>query len=318
MTRITFLGNFRESYCSESHHAKSLEALGHTVIRLQETRTSGHQVWKQASNSDLFIWVHTHGWKTPGLSMKKVLADLRRKGIKSLTYHLDLWFGLQRQEDMKHDDVWDIEHFFTVDKLMADWFNAQKAEGKGNTTGHYIQAGVLAEECYMAHTYGTDEKEIIFVGSKNYHREWNYRPALISWLQNEYKERFELWGGDGLGVVRGKALNELYAKTKIVVGDTLCINYDYPFYYSDRIFETIGRGGFIIHPYIRGIEEIFEDKKHCVFYRFGDFAQLRSLIDYYLDESNSEERESIRLAGHKHVKENHNYKVRWAKILSEI
>ena len=36
MTQIVFLGNFNVDYSSESHHAKTLEKLGHTVIRLQE------------------------------------------------------------------------------------------------------------------------------------------------------------------------------------------------------------------------------------------------------------------------------------------
>jgi len=157
---------------------------------------------------------------------------------------------------------------------------------------------------------------VIFVGSKNYHSEWSYRPNLINWLQTTYNERFRLFGGDGLGVKRGADLNDLYAKTKVVVGDTLCINYDYPHYWSDRIYETIGRGGFIIHPYIKGIEEHFENGKHCVFYQYGDFVHLKSLIDYYLE--NDEEREKIRLAGHEHVKNNHTYKHRWQQILASL
>lgn len=312
--RIAFLGNFRESYCSETHHANSLESLGHEVIRLQETRVSGHQVWKAAKTSHVFVWVHTHGWKTPGYPMRNVLRQLKDIGVKTLTYHLDLWFGLQRQKDMQTDDVWNIEHFFTVDKLMADWFNEQKAQGKGVTTGHYIQAGVYDKECVYNPTL--PENDVIFVGSKNYHHEWSYRPRLISWLQDTYKERFNLWGGDGKGVVRGKALNDLYAKTRVVIGDTLCLNFDYPYYWSDRVYETLGRGGFIIHPYIKGMESHFTDSEHLVFYKYGDMAGLKEKIDYFLE--NDEARERIRIAGHEHVKNNHTYKHRWQQILSEI
>ena len=45
-------------------------------------------------------------------------------------------------------------------------------------------------------------------------------------------------GGDGLGVVRGEKLNQLYADSKIVIGDSLSLNFDYPGYWSDRIYET--------------------------------------------------------------------------------
>lgn len=158
--------------------------------------------------------------------------------------------------------------------------------------------------------------DVIFVGAKNYHAEHSYRPNLINWLQTTFPQQFYLFGGDGLGVVRGDRLNKLYASTKVVVGDTLCLNFDYPYYWSDRIYETIGRGGFIIHPYIKGIEEHFENGRHCVFYQYGDFEHLKSLIEYYIE--HDEEREKIRIAGHEHVKANHTYKHRWQQILSEI
>lgn len=317
--RIAFLGNFQVDYCSEVHHAKSLEALGHTVFRLQEGKKDGSQILSVAKTCDVFVWVHTHGWKTPGLKMSMVLQQLRIRGIPTLSYHLDLWMGLKRQADIKHDDVWQVQHWFTVDKLMADYLN-QNTKVKG----HYIPAGVFGDECYVGipeMVHGDKwqvpkENEIIFVGAKNYHHEWQYRPQLIEWLQSNYKDKFKLYGGDGLGVVRGHALNELYTKTKIVIGDTLCINYNYPYYYSDRLFETLGRGGFLIFPYIKGIEDLFEDKKHLVLYEFGNFGQLRELINYYLE--HDEERENIRLAGHELVKSRDTYRHRWEKILSEL
>ena len=37
MAKIVFLGNFRVDYSSETHHANTLESMGHKVIRLQES-----------------------------------------------------------------------------------------------------------------------------------------------------------------------------------------------------------------------------------------------------------------------------------------
>jgi spore maturation protein CgeB len=116
--------------------------------------------------------------------------------------------------------------------------------------------------------------------------------------------------------VRGLKLNKLYWSTKIVVGDTLCIDFKYPDYWSDRVYETLGRGGFLIHPYVSGMEREFEDKKHLVFYEYGNFKQLKELIDYYLE--HDEEREAIRKAGHELVKEKYTYKNRWEYILKEL
>lgn len=313
--KITFLGNFGVDYSSETHHKKSLESLGHEVVALQETQASSEMVLDESMKSDMFVWVHTHGWKTPGsLSMENVLMYLKRAGVPTVTYHLDLWLGLQRQEDLNNDPVYHhIQHFFTVDKQMAEWFNKNT-----DVKGHYLQAGVFKDECYYERGIpgAQYENDVIFVGSKGYHPEWKYRPQLVEWLKLTYKNRFKHYGGDGLGVVRGDKLNGLYADTKVAVGDSLCINFEYPYYWSDRVYETIGRGGFIIHPYIKGMEDHFEDKKHLVFYEFGNFTQLKELIDYYLE--HDEEREAIRKAGHEHVKRNHTYANRWASIIKEV
>jgi glycosyltransferase involved in cell wall biosynthesis len=311
MARIVFLGNFRVDFTTETHHANTLESMGHTVERLQETEVRSELILEKARNSDLFIWVHTHGWNTRGrITMDVVLRNLRASKIPTMTYHLDLWFGLSRQKDLGRDPVYKhIQHFFTVDSRMADWFNTHT-----NVEGHYLPAAVYDKEAYYEPAELTNE--VIFVGSKTYHPEWQYRPKLINWLESTYKDRFKLYGREGLGVVRGDALNKVYASTKIVVGDTLCPNFNYPSYWSDRVYETIGRGGFIIHPYIEGMEKEFTDKENIVFYEYNNFEQLQDLIEYYL--KNDKEREAIRLAGHKLVKEKYTYKNRWESILKDL
>ena len=311
MAKIVFLGNFRVDYTSETHHANTLESLGHKVIRLQESEAKSEEILKYSIESDLLVWVHTHGWKTPGrFEMDRVLKTLADYGIPTMTYHLDLWFGLQRQKDLNRFPVYkEIGHFFTVDSQMADWFN-----NNTKVKGHYLPAGVFDQECY--YTPQKFKHDVIFVGSKKYHEEWQYRPELIAWLERTYRRSFAHYGNGGIKSIRGDELNKLYASTKIVVGDTLCIGFKYPDYWSDRVYETMGRGGFIIHPYISGMEREFEDKKHLVFYEYGNFKQLKKLIDYYLE--HDEEREAIRLAGHELVKEKYTYKNRWQEILKEL
>jgi hypothetical protein len=98
LAKIAFLGNFEVTYSSENHHANSLESLGHTVKKMQEKKIRSEDILHIASKSDLFIWVHTHGWQTAGnLTMDDVLRRLKKAGIPTITYHLDLWFGLERQ-----------------------------------------------------------------------------------------------------------------------------------------------------------------------------------------------------------------------------
>ena len=182
------------------------------------------RIYQLAIDADMFLWVHTHGWDLKGFrSMGEVLRKLRGKGIPTVAYHLDLYMGLRRWNEYHDHDYFKVEHFFTVDRLMADWMNENTS-----TNGHYLPAGVFEQECYIGEKVQQFEHDVIFVGSKKYHPEWSYRPKLIDWLQRTYGDRFAHYGNDGRGVVRGDSLNKLYASAKVVVGDTLCPDFTYP------------------------------------------------------------------------------------------
>jgi len=302
--KIAFLGNFKVDYTSETHHANSLQSLGHQVIRLQEAKTPASRIGEAATESDLFVWVHTHGWDTPGI--RDVLTGLRDRRIPSLTYHLDLWRGLARERDIRSSPYWEIDHFFTVDALMADWLNANTP-----VKGHFIPAGVYDQDCYISDQPSKFANDVVFVGSRRYHREWPWRPQLVTWLKQTYGRRFTHIGPDGITALRGDDLNRMYANSKVAVGDTLCQNFDYPFYTSDRYFEAPGRGAFQIFPRIKGTDWVDMPR-----FTFGDFDELKALIDHYL--TADDEREKLRHRCHTQVKEHHTYRVRWQQILETV
>lgn len=320
--KIVFLGNFRETYTSETHYLKTLRKLGHEVMLMQEGIDGIETIMSRARKADLFFWVHTHGWRTEGI--KGGLAELKKLGIPTVGYHLDLWIGLQRQRDLSTDPYWDVDYFFSVDKLMVEYLNQQKNMPKA----FYLPAGVFEEECYMTPTIEEWRHDIVFVGSKRYHSEWKYREDLINWLEATYGDKFALYGRDGKGLIRGDDLNRLYSSSKIVIGDTLCKDFTYPYYLSDRIFETTGRGGFIIHPFIEGIEDLFEtqqpmspydydtSKAEIITYPFANFDYLKYLIDYFL--KNEEEREEIRMRGFDRTHKYHTYTSRLLYLLQTI
>lgn len=330
--RIAFLGNFNVDYTSETHHKKSLEALGHEVITLQEGKASTEQVLMEASKSDMLVWVHTHGWDTISMTrsqtMEDVLKILKENGIPTVTYHLDLWFGLRRQEDLDKDPIYkNIQYFFTCDKKMADWFNQET-----DVMGVYLPAGVFQDDMKLD-LDAPKTHDVIFVGSKGYHPEWPYRPKLINWLRSTYGSRFTHVGGDGdTGTIRGAALTDLYNSTKVVVGDSLVLGFDYPYYWSDRLYETAGRGGFQIFPQITGIQNEYStydfkvddggfwDKEpapiELVTYEFDNFAMLKQRIDHFLE--HDEERDTIRKNAYERTLKDHTYLSRWQTILDTI
>lgn len=326
--KIAFLGNFQVPFTSESHYAKTFEKLGHQVIRLQEPMVTTDRIYQVAMASDMFFWVHTHGWTLKGnRTMSEVLRKLDRHNIPTVAYHLDLYMGLRRWTEYEDHEYFKVKHFFTVDKLMADWLNE-----KTDTIGHYLPAGVFQDECYIAQKDARFEYDVVFVGSKKYHPEWQYRPQLVNWLEKTYGNRFAHFGNDGKHVVRGDELNRVYASAKVVVGDTLCPDFTYPFYWSDRVYETTGRGGFIIHPQITGIQDQFStyDFKvddgmfwdaepapiELVTYKYGDMTMLKQRIDYFI--KNDAEREQIRIAGHERTKRDHTYTQRLQTIIKTV
>jgi len=311
--KIVFVGNHKVDFSSENHHCKTLESMGHEVIRLQEGLIYSDTILRESLNADMLVFIHTHGVKTRGpYTISHVFDVLKRKGIPTVTYHLDLWLGIGREKDLQEDPFYhSIEYFFTVDQLMAHWFNTET-----RVEGVYLPAAVYDKEVYLAPRSSIRPNEVIFVGSKGYHEEWPYRPFLIDNLQRRYRDSFHHIGRDGEGIVRGDQLNQLYADSNVVVGDTLCKNFDYPYYLSDRIFETTGRGGFIIHPYVKGIEDLFEIGKEIICYKYGDFDDLYAKIEYFLQ--NPAEREAIRIAGHERTKRDHTYVNRWKTILERI
>lgn len=311
--KVVLLGNYNVQYTSERHWAKSIERLGHSVVRLQEGITPADVVLSEASEADAFIWVHTHGWETPGsITMSDVLKRLKSFNIPSIAYHLDLYMGLERWKEYESNPyLSEVEYFFTVDKFMADWLNENT-----ETKAHYIPAGVFGEECTMPapQRVGYD---IVFTGSKNYHKEYPYRPLLIDFLTKTYGKKFIHIGNDGeVPAKRGNELNQIYRNAKIVIGDTLQLNFDYPYYYSDRLFEVPGRSGFQIFPDIKGVEDNYEDGKEIVLYRHGDLDDLKAKIDYYL--SRPLEREAIRKAGFDRTIKDHTYVNRWKQILDTV
>jgi hypothetical protein len=319
MLKIGYIGNFTQAHCTENHVKRALISLGHKMTLIQEDLYDADHVYRVGKDCDLILYTRTWGMA----NLQPVLDKLKAEGVPSASYHLDLYYGLARGglyaqlaskgiTGIENDPFWHTTYVFTVDgnSKSAEWF-------KANGINHfYMKAGVVADECYIATVPGFTY-DIIFVGSYlGYHSEWPYREKLINWLKEVYGHRFTKIPIEGQPAVRNEALNELYANTKIVIGDSLCPGFNHANYWSDRVYETLGRGGFLIHPFIEGMQHEFEDRKHLAFYRFDDFVQLKALIDKYLEDD--DEREQIRKTGHEFVKANCTYDKRMAAILNKI
>jgi len=279
--------------------------LGHQVIRIQENAVPWRDVPALCVDADLFWFTTT--WREHFADGHAALAELHGRGLPTISHSLDLFVGLEREHFLDTDPFWRTRYVFTADGGHQEVFAAK------GINHHWMPPGVFAPECYLAEPDPALVQDVIFVGSRGYHPEWPYRPQLLDWLAATYGSRFTHY--DHASGMRGHRLNQLYASAKVVVGDSCCPGFTQTHYTSDRFFETPGRGGFLIAPRIVGIDHLV-DRAHVIFYSFGGFDQLRSLIDHYL--INDAERETIRRAGHSHVKQWHTYTRRVEQMINIV
>lgn len=309
---IGFIGNFTVPYTTEHDRKWSLEKLGHTVTPFQENRTTARQLLNERGRLDLLLYSHTHdpSWGIKDLS--SVFEAYAQAGIPTASCHLDRWANLERESDVGVEATWHVKHLFMADGSpeMRHLWRMTGRQFKGQKY-HWLKPGVVERDCYLAKPNRSRfPHDIIFVGSKGYHPEHPHRPQLIEWLAEVYGSRFGHYGNDGLGTIRGKDLNTLYASAKIVVGDS-CFAGRTKDYWSDRIPETTGRGGFLLHPTVEGL-----DHEGVPTWEAGDYLALRELVDYFLDQK--EAREEVRLRAHHWTKNNATYTHRSDEMLEAM
>lgn len=305
------VGNFTAPWCSEVHWAKSLEKLGHEVTRKQENTIKRGDIGREVVGHELFLWVRT--WEN-FVTLKDV-EEVRSLGVRSANVHLDLFVGISRESTLDTDPRWRTDYVFTADGDPR----SQKVFEAHGINHHWLRAGVFDEGCEMFEPNPDPELQgdIVFVGGgKEYaHKEWPYRKQLIRFLESNYPNEYRKYGHPQK-LVRENDLNQLYVNAKIVIGDSLNVGFNHPNYWSDRVYETIGRGGFIIHPRIKGLEKDFVENKEIVLYDYENFGELADKIHYYLN--NDKEREKIRKAGFERVKKEHTYVNRMKEMLDVI
>jgi hypothetical protein len=279
--KIIYVGNFIPPYSTENDIKKSFEALGWEVTTVQESQLTDETVnWIIAAQESYNFILYTRTWCEVDKQWRKLLTA---KKVPVVSVHLDLYIGLDRSWDLKNNSFFKSDYVFS-----ADGGHQKEFEDLGINHFHFPPA-VLHTSCYLGEKEKRFEHDVIFVGSYRYHSEWPYRPYLINWLKSTYGERFKLYP-DGGRAIRGDELNRLYNSAKVIVGDS---TYS-PNYWSDRIPETLGRGGFLIHPRVPGLAEHYTYYQHFVPYCYGDFKSL---------------------AGMEHVKDKHTYLNRVEMIL---
>jgi hypothetical protein len=309
--KVVYVGNYQKGWCTEVHIALTLQSMGHEVIRVQENELRPGDLLVQVRNHqpDFVLWTSSR----PGYVTQADLDELRHLSIPTVSYHLDLYVGLQRQSGLDTDPFWRTDCVFTPD---GDPHSAEVFKAKG-INHHWLKPGVYDAECVPGKIRDEFRARVAFIGKTvNYHPDvWPYRAELISFLRTTYGSWFAVYGSP-FRTVRDQDLNDVLASTDIIIGDTLCPGFTHQNYWSDRVYETTGRGGFMIHPRIKGLEDEFIEHEEIAFYNYGDFDHLKKLIDWYLE--HADYREAVRLKGMNRTKRDHTYRNRLQEMFAVL
>ncbi len=272
---VAWAGNFRHPWCSEVHFTASMESLGHRVVRLQEDELDWSTLPGRVAREGVQVLFWTRTWPAENAVVLPALDALRSAGIPSCSYHLDRWWGLNREHQV-HD-----QPFFRTDLVVSP---DDAPEWAGAGVNHlWLPPGVYDAECRIGRANPRRfPHRVVFVGSHPYpHPEWRpYRDELLARLGAHLGRDFAIWPR-ARQPVRGKALADLYASAEVVIGDS-CLAGESNSYWSDRLPETMGRGGFLIHPEVAGMEDWYADGVDLATYPLGDFDALLGLVDEYL------------------------------------
>jgi hypothetical protein len=290
---VAFLGNFGAAESTENMILWALNELGHEVECLQENEATLHKIQQAGRSNDLFLWVRTPGWLKID---DDLMTDwLRTTNVKTASIHLDRFWGIPDREALIGvHPFWKTDTVFTADGGNQAGFESRGVNHvwmQPAVSEVYIHPGT-PRDCYRC--------DVGFVGAKDYHKEYPFRAELVNFLESQYRHHFKHVTG-----IRGHELNDVYASMKVIVGD--CIFAGTPRYWSDRVPETIGRHGFLLHPEIGTLEV------PVARYAPQNLEHLHKAIDYWLTDS-SGRRETVR-AGVEHVRKYDTWTVRMRSVI---
>lgn len=265
------IGKFVKMH-DEEYIALSFESLGHKVIRVpQHTVAIDIGLALDKHKPDILLYMK---WECPQEILGKVNL-LRKNGMKTVCWLFDLYFNYPREYQVATKSFFKSDYVFTTDGGNDEKFKELGVNHK------CIRQGIFKEECFMDNP-SPIKYDVVFVGSES--PIYPERTDRIHLMGKKFSLKW--FGKENTDEKRGTRLNELYSETKIVIGDS----YYSPHYWSNRVVETLGRGGFLIHQEVEGLKEEYP---YLVTYKRGDLKDLANKIEYYLKNEN-ERREIVK------------------------
>ena len=267
-----------------------LEKLGHTVIVCDESNGPGaHTI-----DADFCLF---HSWSK--------LSDIAAVKIPKVFWYFDL---VDYSIDIKlgHRNTQRANWIKQVTSVSDLGFCTDGDWVKQDRTGklRHLMQGADERVVGMWKEQLPPVKDLLFTGTRTGGKG---RQNFVDFMRNTYPNSFH---HVEKGVYQEK-LSKLIKQSKIVLAP------DHPvtnLYWSNRVYTTLGFGGFLLHPYCRLLTHHYTHGQEIVFYK--SMEELQELISHYLD--HPEERLRIQEAALERTKNNHTYTHRCQTLVEEV
>lgn len=265
----------RGSDDTEGHIGRSFEALGHEVVRVDE----GSEV----PTGDLLLF------HKGGKNITSVLSAF--SGLKVCWYFDKIDWN--NRAEWFHSVLPLVDLMFITDGTWARTHPDPKLRVLRQGIGDLdTSRGVPREGVWKA--------QIAFLGGL-----YGERGKWAERLKRRYGEAFQIYGN-----VFNRDLYDLCETVPIIVAPSFPAD---DWYWSNRIYLTLGSGGFLIHPRLKGLSSEFKHGYHYVSY--DTHEELEHFIDYFLE--HEDERNKIRENGRRKTVQTFNFTRRCQRLLTE-
>lgn len=305
MAIITYLAHLKNNKHRENDEdiLYALKKLGHKVYPLDDKEFNMKEIIDKASKSDIFLF-HKGGMNEESREEHRLTLDRLQSVLSAI-----------REKRPSCKLV-----FWYVDKVYKgreEWMSV---------IAPLVDYGFLTDETYIRRNNYTNlfplklaSPDKLPKGKKNPIYECDIaftgeiyeepRKMFVSQMSKEYGDRFRVYTD-----VWEKDFADLCKSAKIIVAP------DFPtddFYWSNRIYQVLGAGGFMVHPRCYGLtEQGIINNAHFIGYY--DWGELKDACDSFLLKKNDKIRKKIAKQGYDLTRKKHLYTHRCQELLNKI
>jgi len=296
--KVLLVGPGKRVFRTDYYIMKAFEYLGHSVLVFHEAKIYSllfaltHVIFKLivvVYKPDIVFFS-----KANKISLKEM--EWTKKRCTTIMWYYDLRIPIEKK---LVDRAKRVDLFYITNKGQIHHLKDQGANAK------YLTQACITDYHPTTENYRYD---VSFIGNNNI-SDSMMRENLLNYIGSHFDLHVfgARWPSENF-TSHPRIFKEDYANvcaSSTIIIDIKSFDYclDVNGCFSNRIPLTLGFGGFLLSQYTPGVDHMYQDKKHLVYFKSPEEAI--SLIDYYLH--HEDERKQIAEQGREYVLKNHTY-----------